>query len=262
MEQAAKKDEAPKVGATRVRSPMFPFISVARAIERAREFHAQEKRNAARIPTAARHWGYKEKSSGVLQTLAALKQYGLLEDEGTAGDRRIKLTDLARRIILDERAESPERMEAIRTAALKPKIHRDLWDKWGMELPSDDTFRTYLKLDLSFNEASADAFMRTYKETIDFAKLGESDSMSAGKSDTESVPEDDMEPQTAPFTGKPPLPPASQVARQGELERLRFNLSGDRTVRLVFSGPVPTQAEIDELMEYLKVSRRTFPPTE
>jgi len=41
---------------------------------------------------------------------------------------------------------------------------------------------------------------------------------------------------------------------------LRFTLSGDRTASLIFSGPPPTQAEIEELIDYLTVARRTFPP--
>jgi hypothetical protein len=47
--------------------------------------------------------------------------------------------------------------------------------------------------------------------------------------------------------------------QSGERECLRLTLSGGREVRILFSGPYPTQAEIDELMDYLTVSRRTFP---
>lgn len=57
---------------------------------------------------------------------------------------------------------------------------------------------------------------------------------------------------------KPPKPAGGLTA--GERERLRFPLSAERAVRIIFSRPKKlTQAEIDDLMDYLNMSRRTFP---
>src|SRR5690606_39686636 len=54
---------------------------------------------------------------------------GLLEDSGTGKDRKIKLSDLARRIIRDKREGSAERVKAIREAALSPSIYAKLWER-------------------------------------------------------------------------------------------------------------------------------------
>ena len=94
------------------------------------------------------------------------------------------------RILLDQRPESTERDEAIKRAALTPKIHSVLWKKWGFPLPSDDNLRHALIFDWKFNENSVDDFIREYKDTIRFAKLAESYTLSVDQTDTEEA--DDM----------------------------------------------------------------------
>src|SRR5687767_3097199 len=85
------------------RSPNFPFISLEAALRRCREFFDAEKRGAAPVSVAAKHWNYSPNSSGGIQTLAALNAYGLLVDEGRGNDRRVKLSDTALRLLLDTR---------------------------------------------------------------------------------------------------------------------------------------------------------------
>lgn len=159
------------------RSPAYPFVALDVAIDRARAFWAKENRHAARIAVAAGHWNYKEKSSGALLTVSALKQHGLLDDEGAGADRTVKISELARQIILDEVLDSPQRMAAIKKSALMPKLYADLWRKWGAALPSDESFRTFLRLDEGFNDSAAQAVLKNYKATLTFAKMTASDKL-------------------------------------------------------------------------------------
>src|SRR5687768_7731616 len=89
--------------ARKERSPSFPFIPLEKAIERARAVAEHHKRSPARMATIGETWGYAPKSSGLLQTVAALKSYGLTDDIGRGEDRRIQLSDLAWRILYDTR---------------------------------------------------------------------------------------------------------------------------------------------------------------
>ena len=66
----------------------------------------------------AQTWGQKDTSSSFLQTVSALKAFGLIEDEGAGESRRFKLTDLAQRILLDARED--RRDAAVRESATKP----------------------------------------------------------------------------------------------------------------------------------------------
>jgi hypothetical protein len=182
----------------RQRSPAYPFINLETALKRAREFYSQETRGAAYLKVAAKHWGYEEKSSGGLQTAAALIGFGLMRDEGTGDKRKLQLTPSALRILLDSRNESLERVEAIKQAALTPKIHAELWKRFG-PTTSNEQLRHTLILDWEppFNENTVDGFIKEYRDTIAFAKLVESDIVS-----TEVIDNGDKDGTRTPYVPK------------------------------------------------------------
>ena len=165
----------------RLRSPAYPFISLAVALRRAREFYDKEQRNAASLRIAAKHWNYEAKSSGGLQTAAAMISFGLMQDEGTGDKRTLKLTQMGLRILLDGRPDSLERLALIKQAALTPKIHAQLWKRWAAGLPSNENLKHTLMFDWEppFNENTVEGFIKEYRDTIAFAKLTESDSVAS-----------------------------------------------------------------------------------
>lgn len=161
------RDKVDKVtDAQKVRSPSFPFISLPGAVHRARELYAAERRNLVSVDVAVAHWGYSPKSSGGKQTIAALKAYGLLEE--IRGE--LRLTDRAQHIVVREPGSS-ERNELLRQAALSPPLFSKLWERYGADLPSDKSLRSYLVLDLKVNENSVEDLLRSYKETLEDAGL-------------------------------------------------------------------------------------------
>lgn len=171
------------------RSPAYPAIDLKSAIERARQFYSAEKRAAANVRVAAEHWGYKFSSSGGKQVIAALLAFGLMEDEGSGEQRKVRLTDLALRIILDDRPDSKDRDDAISRAAMLPKIHQEILTKWPT-LPSDANLRHYLVLDRKFNENVVSDFIRELRNTILFAKITEYDNISPYFEDKRETPID------------------------------------------------------------------------
>ncbi|HEX6903114.1 MAG TPA: hypothetical protein VF789_25575 [Thermoanaerobaculia bacterium] len=152
----------------KIRSPSFPFISLPEALERARAFFDREHRHETEPEVAVRHWGYSPRSSGGNQTLAALRAFGLLE---MVGEGKVRLTERAVRILLDEREESPEREQLLRQAALSPALHARIWERYKGVLPSDATLRLYLVADEGFNERSVDEFIAELKETLEYAGI-------------------------------------------------------------------------------------------
>jgi hypothetical protein len=160
------------------RSPSYPGIGLEAALDRARDLYREIGRSPAHVEAALKALGYGPKSSGGRTIIAALKKFGLLNDEGSLDRRQVQLTPLALRIILDDRGESPERDEAIGTAALSPTIHRELLDRYNGSLPGDDTLRTYLRVDRAFTDRAVKEFVPQFKATVAFAKLGSSDTVS------------------------------------------------------------------------------------
>lgn len=198
----------PSESRRKVRSPSFPFISLRIALERARALYDVEKRSAVRPETAAGHWRYSGKSSGGKQTIAALRQYGLLEGEGT-----VRLTDQAVRLLLDE--GSPERERLLQKAALLPGIHAKLWAKYGPALPEDSSLRLSLVLGEGFNDNTVGELIAEYRETLEFAKLLDG-------------PQDEATNQPLPFPRLAPPPQAEPSA--SEVDPVSFPLLHDNAV--------------------------------
>jgi hypothetical protein len=179
------------------RSPSYPAINLETAIRRAREIYAREREYSTSVQTIAAHWGYKSLNGPAHLTLAALKKFGLMTDEGKASARRARLTDLAVDIL--EHPDDRVREEAIKQAALSPAIYRELWEKYGDAPPSDVNLRWILTRERGFSETGAAEFIPRYKETVAFAKLDFSDALPtqvAGSEDQggRAFDEDDPEP--------------------------------------------------------------------
>lgn len=202
----------------RTRSPAYPYLDLRSALDKAAVIWRTEGRHAVAVTLAMQHWGYKADSSTGYSCIAALKKFGLVDEEGTGETRQVRLSRLALAVLLDDDRASPERNSALRTAALSPRIHVELWEKYGADLPSDSTLRRFLILEKNFNEAAVDEFLEEYKSTVAFA----------GLRDTES-PSQTPVPPSVPAAATPrgtltsrgtgsSEPPAAPVAQPGRAE--------------------------------------------
>lgn len=167
----------------RDRSPSYPGIDLAAALQRAQALYNQEHEHAASLETILGHWGYEPKSGAGLVVVAALKKFGLLVDEGSGLRRKARLSDEAVRILLDEREDSIERQRLIEEAALNPTIHTELWQKYGSSLPSDANLRHELRFDKGFTGRGVAEFIPQFRSTLTFAGLTEGDTLSEGEED-------------------------------------------------------------------------------
>lgn len=241
------------------RSPNYPFIPLKKAVERAEALHANHKKEAARLVAIAPSWNYGAKSSGLIQTVAALKQFGLIEDFGSGDDRKVQVTDLARRIIVDQRPGARE--EALKEAARSPKLFAEYIEKWVPDRPSDAHCISELELDRGFNADSARAFLRIFDESIAFAKLDEEALNSPeGIAAILGGDEEDERPvavQTrkgldidflvVPHHGRGPRPLA---------ERLKVAIDG-RT--LAVTATLEAESEVDQLIAILSANKVLLP---
>jgi hypothetical protein len=191
------------------RGPAVPTINLEKAIGLMRKVWEKEKRNAAPVASVVNHWGYKAKSSGGFLAIASLKRFGLLDEHGSNEKRTLKLSNLALDLLKHEATDLAEYLRLLKTAALNPKFHREMWTKYGTELPSDQTIESYLVFDQHFSEDTAKDFIREYKDTIAFAKLAEGDTVpeTGGQNETadenqEKTPK--IDPPAPPQTPKGP----------------------------------------------------------
>lgn len=182
---------APQTAAKRPqgRSPSYPALTLQKAIERVGQLYDKEKQYPTPVETVVKHWNYSGVTGPAGLTVAALKKFGLLTDEGSKTDRRVRVTDLAVQILNHPNAE--KRQEGIRAAALAPTAHSELWAEYGANLPSDQHLTWTLTRDRGYTESGARDFIKEYKSTIDFAGLLDTPPVETSDDEDEEVDEDE-----------------------------------------------------------------------
>ena len=153
----------------------FPFVSLDKALGRARQLFDAAGEHDVLITDAFEVWKYSLKSSGGHQTIGALKMYGILGGSGSYGGRKLVLTEDALRYFRDERKEV--HIELRRKFALSPKLVRSLWKEWGASPPADNIARSHLKIDRKLSEQATRSLLGIYKENLSFAELTGNDMM-------------------------------------------------------------------------------------
>lgn len=143
------------------RSPSYPVIPLAEAIEKVRDIYKHEKKSLTTADVIAAHLGYKYAKGNGGRAVSALRQYGLIEE--VSGSLRV--SDLGYTLIQFDPSTN-EWQAAIQEAAGKPTVIRDLWNMYGLGgLPSDATLRTEL-LKRGFNPESIDDVIRIVRESL------------------------------------------------------------------------------------------------
>jgi hypothetical protein len=149
-------------------------VDLEQAVVLTKKLYAYARRAPAQIESVITDaWEYSTTSSSGQKVLAALRAFGLIEDADTQAGRAIRLSDRALRIVLDEDINSPARVQAIKDAALSPKWYAYCWQTWGAEMPP--SMRSNLLIEHGFVDTTIDSFLESYKNTIAFSKLLNSD---------------------------------------------------------------------------------------
>jgi hypothetical protein len=229
MNDAAAVTEQPR------RSPAYPALDLRTAIERARALYANERKHPAPIPAAVKHWGYKGPNGRTNGIIGALKQYGLIVDQGSGPNRKIQVTDAAVRIL--EHPIESERLAAVQKAALLPRIHAEMWAKYGPDMPSDDTWAWNLREDRNFTETGAAEFVREYKATVAFAQLAGADV--EDREALDGLQEDDLDDGSVYADDRPGT---RSVIMQRALDDKRVHEAAVRQARADFGLPEPMTA--------------------
>ena len=156
---------------TRMRSPAYPSVNLEAAIDHAKVIYDKEKRSSAPVLVVATHWGTNIKSSKGLRLIAALKQFGLVNEEGEGEDRHVRLSNRALDLIVQTNRLDPAWRKAVAEAALAPRIHKALWEHFASSLPSDDNLRVYLIRQMEFHDYKVRRFIKEFRATLAFAGL-------------------------------------------------------------------------------------------
>lgn len=160
-------------GSKAKRSPNFPYIGLAKALERIEILHGKVKHHEARVADIAADWKLSATSSGTDRNVAALEAFGLVETSGAGQNKKIKISPTGMRILDDGRPGVKEQLLA--EAALRPRAIAEYALAWRGGRPDDTHSLSQLKFEGGFNDEGARLFLRVFDETIRFAQGFQSD---------------------------------------------------------------------------------------
>lgn len=162
----------------RPRSPKAPGVNLEHALTKAEAFYKKEPAHSAPAEVFMKHIGYSANSGLGKVALAALRGFGLVESRGNA----LALSPKALAIIQDRRPGSSERADAIRSAAMRPKVHADVLERFEGKVPSDESLHFYLVNEKAFTDKGADQFIKQFTATMAFAGLTDGDILPSDES--------------------------------------------------------------------------------
>src|SRR5580658_3192696 len=118
-----------------MRSPNYPQYGLTETIEMARKIWKKEERTVVSPDVAVKALGYQGLNGAARTKLASLRQFGLLDEVKGGG---VKISGLAMNLI-HHATGSTEYQEAIKEAALRPTLYRELYASHARA--SDDAVR-------------------------------------------------------------------------------------------------------------------------
>lgn len=235
-----------KQQSVRERSPNYPTIGLPEAIKKIKAIYQQERRNSMSSEVAARHIGYTSLNGHARSVLSALKKYGLLVSDKSQG--QVRVSDDAVAICVYQEG-APERSEAIKRAALRPDIFREILKDFPDGLGSDANLRAKLITRRGFTESAASTFIRALKETMQLADSGiMGDNSSEETLDSEPLPM--TEPNTARESSAIPFQSGQLGAKDiRDVPYFRFTVEG-ATVEFRANAPL-TKKHFDLIKAYM-----------
>ncbi|MDQ2731199.1 MAG: hypothetical protein M3Y56_06035 [Armatimonadota bacterium] len=155
--------EAPQAG--RSRSPSFPLLSLPDAIVAARKVYEREHRTPTTREVVAEQLGYKTLHGTARRVVAALGQYGLLDD---APKGRVRVSELGEALI---HPRDPSELRILRERALHtPTVYGMVFSHFGESIPSERTLESFLIRDQKFTPDAAKVCAKAFRESVAFAE--------------------------------------------------------------------------------------------
>lgn len=234
---------------SRTRSPNYPALNLADAVERAEVVFNELGRSRVGDEDVAKALGYNKLHGKSRTVVSALKKYGLLEPDGDG----FRISDDALDIVTLD-SDDPDRAKAIYAAALKPTLFAELHETYGDNPPGDSLLRNYL-LKKNFNHNVADEVIRVYRDTMDIASRKLEKYTAADEPDEQQGPKMQQEPKRE--TGKTRTDSPGGAEDDSFEEYLTIPIKGCK-VRLLVDGEV-TAETLTMLGRHLRLLRDSLP---
>lgn len=237
------------------RSPNYPQMNIIQAIDRVKKVYSEEHTHSVPDQSIASALGYSSLNGTSKVVLSALKKFGLLVASGDG----FKVSQDAVAII-ELLPDDPTRIVALHKSALRPPVFKQIYERYGNDLPSDASLRHYL-VGLSFESDAANQVIRYYKETMNFlaTQAPAKDEGQEGEREAE-VPKQPTinSPSNTTAGGSMIEPSASHSGSLSGTSQFRFQVSLDCFAEVNFTGEI-TQQAIQKCISYLELTMDVYP---
>jgi hypothetical protein len=228
--------------AGKMRSPNYPALGLSQAVEAARKLWDKEKRTPVSIATAATALGYGSLSGPARVSIAAMRQYGLVEKPDPG---HVRLSERARDIL---HGTDAEKQTALVAAASGPKLFRELA---ATHLDgSDDAIRSYLITKKEFSEEGARKAAKSFRDTLKLA----SPSASGYNSAEDEAEDEDMDViETAPRAQNASVG-SGRTPESGVFQLTVPFSKGTISVQVRVTGDAISPAHLARVRKYLELA--------
>lgn len=153
----------------RQKSRDYPAVSLRKAVDFARMIYEKDRWAESPANVAVKHMGYAGLNGGSRPALSALKKFGLVEYLGSGDALKVRLSDLAKRIILP--VNQTEQGTGVWEALDRPAIYSEIFQAFpDRRLPSDDTLAARLEREFGLQHGAVAPFIADLKASLDFAR--------------------------------------------------------------------------------------------
>lgn len=155
----------------RQRSPNYPNYSLRECIAFLTKYYAKNKASETHFDEAVISIGHSPSSSTANRAIAAMIAFGLFEFRGSGNAKFYKASKLAQTYMLS--TDDDEKAQLLKKAALTDESMKDVWDKWGANIPQEQSIQKSLQLEMSYSPEGAKNFAKVIIDTYEFAHLNE-----------------------------------------------------------------------------------------
>lgn len=153
----------------KARSPNYPYIDLEKASQLAKKLFLKVAKNHVDSIVAGKEMGYSGTSGSTLKIIAAMKAYGLINEIKSEGGRRIAISELGLPIVADGNLEA--RQNALKKAALNPKLFSHIWQTYTHPFPSEDAIIYDLMVGEFTSQEAASSAVKNFNHSIKYAGL-------------------------------------------------------------------------------------------
>jgi hypothetical protein len=154
----------------RVRSPNYPNYGLKECITFLERLYKKYGTSEIHAEDAITQMGHSPTSSTAGRVLASMFSFGLLESRGAKDSKFVRLSRLSQEILLEDESSS-KRTELLQKAAINDSSMQEIFEKWGTDIPAEETIKKSLQLEMNYSPEGAKRFSSVIVDTYDFAQM-------------------------------------------------------------------------------------------